>query len=304
MTRWTTRPIWPGAVVLVLTLLRLMPLVSLAQAKEESSARMTYSQPFHGKPEDMQRYVFRGQVAADYVTFEADGLRIKLPAGYPEQRPSLGLALVSTVQGNFEITARFDLLKEPAPEDAGSYATRFSLGVMLDTPERNEVSVSRRRIARGITQFFTFWLMERGATGKVQPIMHTVPTRAKTGRLRLVRTGSTLSCFASEGDKDDYLFLKEYPFSSLDVKQVFLHASTGGPRAELDVRLSDLNIVADSLPDLAVSAAPPAGSKRWLAAALLLNLLLLLAAFVGWLVLRRRQSARTKAESSQQTLPQ
>lgn len=239
-----------GIAFLVLTLVGPRTFFPLAEARDEKPpARMVYFQPFRGKPDDMQRYVFRGQNALDYLTFEPDGLRIKLPPGYPEQRPSIGLALVSTVQGNFEITVRFELLKEPDPEDAGNFATRVSLGVLLDTPERHEAAVSRRMIARGKTQFFTFLLMERGAIGKVQPILHTVPTEAKTGRLRLVRNGSVISCLASEGANEDFILLKEYPFSPLDLKQVFLHTSTGGPRADLDVRVSDLRIVADSLPD-------------------------------------------------------
>jgi len=283
---------------LVLILLGLWALFPLAEARDEKPpARMAYSQPFQGKPDDMQRYAFRSPNTLDYLTFEPDGLRIKLPPGYAEQRPSIGLALVSTVQGNFEITARFELLKEPDPADAGNFATRVSLGVLLDTPERNEAAVSRRMIARGKTQFFTFLLMERGATGKGQPNLHTVPTEAKTGRLRLVRTGSMISCFASEGANEDFILLKEYPFSPLDVKQVFLHASTGGPKADLDVRISDLRIVADSLPDLAASAPPAPGSKRWLAAAVILNLLLLLAAIAGWFILRQRRGGRTKPES-------
>jgi hypothetical protein len=290
MTRTTTRSIWLGAGVLILLVPALVGLRALfpgaGPSAEQPKARSEYSQPFQGRPNDMERYVLRGQNAAQHVTFEHDGLRIKLPAGYPEQRPSIGLTLASTVQGNFEITARFELLQEPKPEDAGKQATRVTLGVLLDTPERKEAAVSRRMIARG-SQFFTFLLMEKDAVDKAQPQLHTVPTEAKTGRLRLVRTGTLLSCFASEGASEDFVLLKEYPFSSQDVKQVFFHGSTGGPAADLDVRISDLRIVADALPDLAARAAPAAGSKRWLAAAVILNLLIVLAAIAGWL--RRRQ---------------
>jgi hypothetical protein len=262
---------------------------------------MTYSQPFHGEPADMRRYVLIGRNAAEHLTFEPDGLRIQLPAGYPEQRPSTGLALVNTVRGNFEITVRFELLKEPTPEDAGNFATRVTMGILLDTPERNEAAVSRR-MAKGRTQFYTFFLMEMGAVDKVVPQLHTVPTEARTGRLRLARTGSALSCFASEADNEDFVLLKEYPFSPLDVKQVFLHASTGGPNAELDVRVSDLHIVADALPDLAASATPPAGTKRWFAAAVILNLLLLLVAG-AWLTLRRRRAVQTKPQPRRRPQP-
>ena len=130
-----------------------------------------------------------------------------------------------------------------------------------------------------------------------EPCVRSMTRRAKTGRLRLVRTGSMLSCFAAEDASEDFLLLKEYQFSPRDVKQVSLHTSTGGPRADLDVRLSDLRIVADSLPDLAPSTAPATGSKRWLTAALILNVLLLLAAIAGWLRLRQHRRAKALSES-------
>jgi hypothetical protein len=250
----------------------------------------------------MQRYALRGPDAAARVAFEPEGLRIRLPPGYPEQRPSIGLALISTVQGNFEITARFELLKEPNAEDAGRFATRVTLGVLLDTPERNEAAISRRMV-RGKTQFFTFLLMETGAKGKAQPQLHTVPTEAKAGRLRLVRTGSVLSCFASEGANEDFILVNECAFSPLDVKQVFLHTSTGGDAAELDVRVSDLHIVADSLPDLAASTPPPGNSKKWLTIAVLLNALLLFLAIAGWIGRRKRRGVGKKPEPKRRTLP-
>lgn len=299
-----TRLFGLGAGVLVLALLGLGTLALLPGARNERPpARMAYSQPFRGKPDDMERYALRGPGAAEYLTFEPDGLRIKLPPGHPGQRPSTGLALPATVQGDFEITARFDLLKEPDPDDAGNSATRVTLSVLLDTPERNEASVSRRMVARGGTQFYTFLVMEAGAAGKARPDLHTVPTTAKTGRLRLARTGSVLSCLASEGAHDAFVLLKESPFSPLDVKQVSLYTSTGGPRADLDVRVSDLRVVADSLPDLAPRVAPAAGSKKWLKAALVLNGLLLLAALAGWLSLRQHRDVSTEPEPSRPKPP-
>jgi hypothetical protein len=303
MSKWRTRSIWLGAGVLLLVLAGLSALVlPRGTGDEQRPSRMTYVQPFRGKPADWQRYVLRGSPnVSEHLEFEPRGLRIRLPPGYPEQRPSIGLALVSSVQGNFEITARFEVLQEPPPEDAGNHATRVTLGVLLDARERNEAAVSRRMIARG-PQFFTFCLME-AANGKAQPIMHTVPTEARTGRLRLVRTGSALACFAAEGDSEDFLLLKEYPFSPLDVKQVFIHASTGGPRAGLDVRVSDLHLVADALPDLAATEVVATGSKRWLAAAVIFNLLLVLAASAGWLVRRRGRSAAAQPGLSGQSVP-
>ena len=287
MKRWIVWLICLGAGALVLLMVGLCALLLSAGNTEEKqpATKATYSQSFMKEPEDKLRYSFIGRNAANHITFEPEGLRIKLPPGHPDQRPSTGLAMVSTVRGNFEITARFELLKEPEPEEAGKFATRLTMGVLLDTPERNEVAISRRMIAKGRTQFFTFWLMEQGAKGKVQPKLQTLPTEARSGRLRLVRTGAVISCFAAEGVNEDFLLVEEYPFSPQDVKQVFFHTSTGGPDASLDMRISDLHIIADALPDLDGTRPPPPGSKKWLVAALIVNFLLLLAAVGGACVL-------------------
>lgn len=302
MTKLLKIAICFGVGVLVVVFLVLTTLLVFARPRDEQPpAKMTYSQPFKGKPEDMQRYALRGPDVTHHLNFEPDGLRINLPSGYPGQRPSTGLIFNSTLQGNFEVTARFELLKEPNPQDAGIHATRVTLGVILDTPERNEAAISRRMIAKGTTQFFTFLFMELNANGKTQPKLHTAPTEAKTGRLRLVRTGSELACFASEGANEEFTLIKEHPFSPLDVKQVFVHTSTGGPKAELDVRISDLCIVADSLPDLAGSEVPLPGTRKWLAAAIITNLLLVFVLIVAALAMRQLRNTQDKSTPTGQT---
>lgn len=290
MTRRMTITMWIAAAGLVVALGGLIVFLTSGgspegRPEEKPAEKATYVQSFRGEPEDMQRYVFRSPVAG-VVTFEADGLRIKLPAG-AGPRPSTGLALLTTVQGDFDVSARFDILKEPEPEDTGPSATRVTLSVLLDTAERNEAAVSRRMIAKGVTQFFAFLFMDRGAPD-TRPVLRTVPTAAKTGRLRLVRTGEKLSFYASEGDDLNYRLLEEEPFRSSDVKQIFLNGATGGPRAEIDVRLSDLRIVADSLPDMRPKAAPVVGTRRWSTAAVFVAVLLLMAALIGWFTNRRR----------------
>jgi hypothetical protein len=82
-------------------------------------------------------------------------MRITLPLGYPGTRPGTGLELASKVKGDFEITVNFEVLKEPDQVPAGGLATRVTLGVVLDMPERHEGSISWRIVGKGRYDFFT-----------------------------------------------------------------------------------------------------------------------------------------------------
>jgi RNA polymerase sigma factor (sigma-70 family) len=281
---------------------------------------------FKGKADDLPDFKYRGLDGETVVQFEPDGLRITLPPGYPEQRPGTGVTLLSPVVGDFEITINFEILKETEPADA-KFVTRLSLGVVLDTPEKNEGYVSRRMDEKGVTQFTTNVSLAKYAPGAA-PKPRSLPTAAKTGRLRLVRTDSTLTSYVSREANGDFVFLKQYAFSTAPLKSVYIMASTGGPKGALDVRVTDLRMRADSLPGLPavvtplaaaepVPQTPPAtpdaaGSKPWLIAGLLIGVLIAFAlavALAAALFVRRgRQTATTagapaKKESAPPSIP-
>ncbi len=245
-----------------------------------------YHQPFQGKPADWNSYELRGPNAEDRLHFEPEGLRITLPPGFPGRRPGTGLALPTSVRGDFEIQLHYELLNEPAPADSGdSGITRVSLGVVLDTPEWNDGSVSRAVAPKGGTLFFTYLSLQKEGGDKTEPTMHYFPAREKTGRLRLVRTGSVLSCFAAEGPEGEFTCLKEYPFSPVDLKQVYITTSTAGPRAALDVRVHDLRIRSGPPGNLATAA--PTRSMKWVLLAVIAVLLTLALLGVCWRLARR-----------------
>jgi hypothetical protein len=87
------------------------------------------------------------------------------------------------------------------------------------------------------------------------------------------------------------------PFDRADVKEVRIVASTGGARAGLDVRITDLQILADSFGAGPRAQADGLGLKPWLARALVLVLLLLLACGFGVNMVRRRQPGGGQPEA-------
>ncbi len=246
-----------------------------------------YFQSFKGKPGDMHHFKIIGEAEADKrVTFEPDGLRITLPPGYKGRRPGTGVELLRAVKGDFEITVNFELLKEPEP--TGSWGTRVSLGFVVNVPEFYDGSVSQKIDGKGKKQFFTYLATPAMGTNKAQTRTNTFPNTAKTGRLRLVRTGSALSFYASPGFDNDFTLLKEYPFLTTDLKYVYISTATNDPKEDLDVRITDLRLRADSFQDEPVLASdpPPRRSALWWVAGLGIALPLI---FGGLFLWRRRK---------------
>jgi hypothetical protein len=248
-----------------------------------------YSQSFRGTLADQERYEFYGP--SECVHFEPDGLRLTLPAG-PVTGYSAGLALPVTVKGDFEITVQFDILHEPERATAGKQQTRFTVDAVLDRPGNNVATLSRKVATREGTQFLAWMRLWHEELGKNQDRAKGFPTQAKSGRLRLVRTGSDLSYQVAEGAEPLFTALQQYPFGAENLKCVRLVGALGDPPASLDVRVTDLHIAAESLPDLAAAPpVPPARPRHWLAAVGIVGVLLAVLLGVG-LYCRRRVVTR------------
>ncbi|HTU21751.1 MAG TPA: protein kinase [Gemmataceae bacterium] len=227
--------------------------------------------PLKGKPKDRSLFGLFGPDAEQRVRFEPAGLRITLPPDDPKDRPDTGVTLATTIRGDFEIAVRFEILQETKPNAAAPLQTSFALNVVADDPEGEVATLRRQSGIREGSLFLACKRRKNGASGKqVEPagLPITLPTMAKSGQLRLVRSGSVLSCYVAEGGDGPLTFLKRYPFSDKDVKEIRVTADAGHGAA-FDVRVTDLHLGADSLPslrksDLVQAAVPKAKSKVWL----------------------------------------
>jgi DNA-directed RNA polymerase subunit RPC12/RpoP len=198
------------------------------------------------------------------------------------------------VKGDFEVSLNFEILKEPEPADSGRYGTALTVLVNLQKPQWTAAGCYRGAKADENTQF-SVWTAQEGNTRDRQ-----FPTRAKTGRIRLVRTGSRIAFCVAEGAGKDYRLLEETAFSDEEVDRIRITACTGGPRAEIDVRITDLRIRTGSRVDR--SAVRQAGSAwEFLGVAELFCLGLLVLGLIAlgvWLVRRRGRLAEPLAGSS------
>jgi serine/threonine protein kinase len=256
-----------------------------------------------GKAEKGPLLELIGPDAESCVRFEADGLRIVLPPGKPEEGPLVGVTADVPVQGDFEITVRFEILREPDHSDGAHRPMRLWLMAPVDDDHDSHALISRIQWKDGRPQY-GMWLRLWNKDTETSPITgRQVLTDAKAGGLRLVRVGANLRYTAAEGDKPEFARLHEQPFTDAPLKGVRLVCGTGGRDSSLDVRFTDLRIRAVSLPrssrpepalaGAADGAAPEAASRPWLIAAAIVAVVLALLTMTSvagaWVYRRRRK---------------
>ena len=279
-----------SALILLAALGMVCGFTSAADGQDAATkARPEYSLSLKGKLPNALDFKLTGPNAEEFVKFEPEGLRITLPAGSPKGRPTTGLATGLVIKGDFDIRVPLRDAQRAEAARRRAYRTRFGLAVGLGSEGQGVVRVSRTVHQGAGTQWVAWTNREKPSIPKY------TSTTAKSGQLRLVRKDDTLLYYAAEEANPEFILLREQriPEGRDDVRDVSLFAQTDSPRAELDIRFTDLRIRAESSPnglsasDGAAPAAEPAGTKRWLLAAELVAVALglLLAAGLGvWLI--------------------
>jgi serine/threonine protein kinase len=292
---------WPW-VVAALVLLPLLGLAGAALLRDDLPAdqapkpgpepRTEYPETFHpalkGNAGEIPGLVTFGPDAADCVRLEPDGLRITLPPTWPRQRPGTGVATDFGVKGDFEITVTFEVLRDARGGGWGN-PTQLRLVVVPSEHPRpgvwqkasqNRALLCREAPGRGNVGGFlvdaTSWHPEditRDPWGNEiftnieRHALTQAPAEASAGRLRLVRRGSTLSFFTSDGPDGDFTLLHTQDFGTEDLKNVRILASTGGPGVSFDAVVNDVSIRAEGFPrGVAATMLRPAGTggQWWL----------------------------------------
>ncbi len=249
-------------------------------------------------PENSQGWDLVGDGAKNCVHFEDEGLRITLPTGWGGIRPSTGVGSGMVLKGDFEISMRFDILKEPEVIEKGP-GTRLSMGIILDTPQTKQATVSRSISAKAGKVFVVWSSVWDEETQKDQQKARFITTKATSGELRLVREGSVLSYYVSEKPGGDFILVQQYPFGEEDVKEIRIAGSTGSREATLDARITDLRIRAESLPGSPVTfAQTPAKTSGSLVVMIVIFLALTLVGFAVWWFVRHRSNSVPPEESS------
>jgi hypothetical protein len=216
----------------------------------------TYQRDFVGLAEKPPEWGLYGANADQFVKFEPEGVRITLPAVNEGGRPETGLAARTTLKGDFEVTVRYEILAEPTVAEVGNNFTRITLSVQFASPSGG--ATLSRRMQKNIGPQLFAWMSPRDkADGKAAPSFF-LPATAKNGRLRIARTDGKLFYRFAENDAPNFRELASPAFRSDDVVEVRFIGATLGPNANFDVRVTDLQIRADSIANAPTAPKPAA----------------------------------------------
>jgi hypothetical protein len=197
-----------------------------------------------------------GSGASQALRADGQGLRITLDANRPQLDP-VGVRTRFGVRGDFDITATCQMVKTDRPTKGIGAGARLYL--RFDSPNRDLVSLSRVVRAKEGDSFLAYHVhTPRG--GKQRDTFRVSEAKSASARLRLVRTGTTLSFQVAE-DLGDFLELQSVDVGRGDVLDVWLSATTGGDRCAVDVRWGELRIEAAQLPSQVGLAAQ--SSRVW-----------------------------------------
>ena len=288
-------------------------------AAEDAPPKKEYAEDYHPafkeKRNEIPGLIIYGPDAAQCVKYEPEGMRLTLPVDYPRPRPGTGVITDFGVKGDFEITVSYELLADPNAE-LTIVPTELRLMIVPDERVKSDLwrkaSQNRAGLARAVVdpnlegQFIANstkwtddipkdkWGNENFAKVEVQH-SHHFPATANTGRLRLVRSGSLLYFFTSEGDSKDFAFLHKSEFGVKDLKNIRILGFTSGNGASLDLRITDLRIRADAFAKTA-TVIPMADvvevpARRWWLIPLVIAVpfLLIVLALGIWLMMRLRR---------------
>jgi hypothetical protein len=254
-------------------------------------AQVQQSFDFRRPLDDLPLLTVFGPDAAAVVHNDAQGLRIRLPAGRTDCR-NVGVELPVRIRGDFDVDLGFELLAigDAVPNPAAGVQMRL----VFDDPAMPLVALARFRnryppqraplfgVVGHDGETFAAYRITILPDWKEKPRGIDVRANEPRGRLRLIRTGPQLDSYVSDGDSP-YRLIQSELVGATDIKSIQAFAFSGWAPVAVDVRFSDLQVNVEAFADELPGRVQ--WSRGWLAAGLLLALIVTVG--LGFLTLRR-----------------
>lgn len=171
-----------------------------------------------------------------------DGLVMHVPAG--EMLPAVGIRPAFSVQGDFEITASFTLSRPEFPE--GGYGAGATL--YLATHSDQSAAVTIGRLLRADKKHVYSTNVATTVEEKRQQQVKLFPAEKQSGKLQLIRTGSTLKFLVAEGSGGSLQEVRESEFVTDDIMLVRLGVQQSDAATPVEVIWHEIHIRAEELP--------------------------------------------------------
>jgi hypothetical protein len=241
-------------------------------------------QNFWGRNYDPRLFRTTGGNTRRLIRAEPGGLRVTLPGGQGKRLP-VGLIPRTGIRGDFEITMAFELLWVERPTDGNGAGV--SIWISLASPTRKAATIARLIRPDGEQLYISNWAFT-AAEGKRE--FHggkPLPTEGRSGKLRLVRKGPSLSYQVSQRESNDFQEVYQTNLGTEDLDTVRFAADNGGSPTVVDVHINGVSIwTADDFgPARTIEQSSP-GWPIWVAAGVAVSLF---AACGGWLWRRRQR---------------
>jgi hypothetical protein len=212
---------------------------------------------FRGRPYDPKEFRPTGSNHRKVMHSTPAGLRVTLPADHVNSQP-VGLVTTFGVQGDFEITMDFELLDVPNPV-SGKGGPGVSLYIIMVSPTKEAATIGCWRGKDG-DQGLTSHRATTPPDGKRQHSTEFAAISASSGKLRLVRSGKTLSFQFAPGDSEQFQQFRTSQLGDADLESVRIAADNGGASTKVDALIKSLTIRAG---DLGTARPLPVRCARW-----------------------------------------
>jgi predicted RNA-binding protein len=263
-------------------------LVSLTLAADSPELSQEFHRDFRKGEFD---FLMTGAGAAEAVALDRGGVRIKLPKGHAAAQP-IGFATRMVVHGDFEITVSYEDLKVETPRTGDG--TGVTLYVTFKSPRQTAASIGHLLTPKDQYTFITH-RAETPPEGKRQHEIETMPAVAGGGKLRLSRTGSTLTYSAAQEGRE-FQQLHQFEVGPEDVDLIRVAVEPGKARTGVSVLISDLMIRAQEFPGK-VKAIDLVRHTLWMAVGGLGALVVGIGAATAWWLSRQRGKPVSPARS-------
>jgi Tol biopolymer transport system component len=182
-----------------------------------------------------------------YASLEAEGLRIRLPAG-DEKPDRAGISTKFEIRGDFELIAVFHSLTAHKP--AEGWGAGLHLLLQSGSGPKDFILVERMLSGTGESVFAT----KHGHVdidGQYQwKITHHPPNEVAAGKIKVVRKGATVYYLFAEYGTDEYDLFDEKVISDADIQLLKLEACAKDRQAGSELILDELEVRAEHLPGI------------------------------------------------------
>jgi|GEM_PF-4679758 len=232
----------------------------LAAASAGAQFDAHYQFDFRKGQFDNQRLVPIGSGATNLVRPAADGLHFLLPRRSGKKTPpAIGIGPRSKIQGDFEITAYFEVQTWSKPQ--AGYGAGPTLYLTTAAKDSSAALVGRLIRADGKHVWNAYLRTGQGPDRK--NVVRLFPATTKQGALRLSRTGETLTYAVAETAAGEFRTLIELPLGTDDIGMVRIGAQQSDINTPVDVLFKELVVSAQQLPGVDAPQSEPRYIPRY-----------------------------------------